>query len=327
MKDAQNTPILFLIFNRPDTTAKVFEAITRAKPRRLFVAADGPRAKKEGDAEKCKAAREIITRVDWDCEVKTLFREQNLGCKEAVSSAINWFFEHVEEGVILEDDCLPSDSFFSFCTELLEKYRNDERIMMISGDNFQDGIQRGDASYYFSRIPHIWGWATWRRAWQLYDKEMKSLPAFIQRKAIQRVSPDVDVQNYWLSCYIETYQGIIGTWDYQWFLAIHGHDGLCICPQSNMISNIGFGEDATHTNGCNSKLSELARFDIAVISHSEQVVADESADVYEYANQLNISCRSIANPLLRWRKRLSRRMRAKRKINSFGKRHIQIVSD
>jgi hypothetical protein len=175
-----NTPVLFLIFNRPNTTEQVFEAIAKAKPRCLFVAADGPRTDKEGEAEKCQAVRDIIKRVDWDCEVKTLFREQNLGCKEAVSSAITWFFEQVEEGIILEDDCLPSDSFFSFCAELLEKYRDDKRIMMISGDNFQDGIQRGDASYYFSSVPWIWGWATWRRAWRLYDREMQTFPSFVK---------------------------------------------------------------------------------------------------------------------------------------------------
>jgi hypothetical protein len=321
MKDAKNTPILFLIFNRPDTTVQVFEAISRAKPRRLFVAADGPRLGKQGEAEKCQATRDLIKKIDWDCEVKTLFREQNLGCKEAVSSAITWFFEQVEEGIILEDDCLPADSFFPFCAELLEKHRADERIMMISGDNFQDEILRGDASYYFSRIPHIWGWATWRRAWQLYDKEMKSLPAFIQRNDIQRVSPDADVQNFWLSSYISTYEGAVSTWDYQWFLSIHDHDGLCVCPQRNMVSNIGFGEEATHTRGSNSKLSELARFEIGTITHPREVIPDQSADWYEYDRQFDVKRQSINNPLLRWRKRLSRRIKAKRKIKTFGKQH------
>jgi len=317
MKDAKNTPILFLIFNRPDTTAQVFEAIARAKPRRLFVAADGPRPGKEGDAEKCQAVREIIKQVDWDCEVKTLFCERNTGCKEAVRSAITWFFEHVEEGIILEDDCLPSDSFFPFCAELLEKYRNDERIMMISGDNFQDGIQRGDASYYFSSIPWIWGWATWRRSWKLCDREMQTFPRFVKENRMQSLSADRAVQNYRWSDFIATYEGRINTWDFQWIYSVLINHGLCICPQINLVSNIGCSSESTHTSDANSTLANIPLGEIDKISHPWAILPDVLADKYFYDRHLNIRYHRIKNPIMRWRKILRKNFKTKKLIRQF----------
>jgi hypothetical protein len=158
-----NTPIAFFIFNRPDTTARVFEAIRQAQPSKLLVVADGPRSTRPGEAEKCAATRAIIDQVDWECEVLTNYSDVNLGCRHRVSSGLDWVFEQVEEAIILEDDCLPHPTFFRFCEELLEWYRHDHRIVAISGDNFQNGHQSGEFSYYFSRYVHIWGWATWRR--------------------------------------------------------------------------------------------------------------------------------------------------------------------
>ena len=166
-------PVLFLIFNRPETTIQVFSAIKKAQPNRLYIAADGPRPEYPDEVNHCKIARTIATNVDWDCEVKTLFRDQNLGCRLAVSQAIDWFFEQEPEGIILEDDCLPNQSFFWFCKELLEKYRNETRIMHIGGTNFQFGKNRTNYSYYFSRYAHIWGWASWRREWKYYDEKLK----------------------------------------------------------------------------------------------------------------------------------------------------------
>jgi len=192
------TPVLFLIFNRPNTTQKVFNAIRQAKPKQLFVAADGPRKGKEGEKEKYEQAREIIEQVDWNCEVRTLFREKNLGCKIAASSAIDWFFENVDEGIILEDDCLPSQSFFRFCQELLEYYRDDTRIMMISGNNFQFGKVRGEGSYYFSKYAHVWGWATWRRAWKHYDVNMKNFEDFLKSNQIINIFKIKQQQKYWM---------------------------------------------------------------------------------------------------------------------------------
>jgi len=178
------TPVLFLVFNRPDTTRRVFEAIRAARPARLFLVADGPRERQPDDKEKCERVRYIATDIDWDCEVKTLFRKENLGCKNGVSSAIDWFFSHVDEGIILEDDCLPTESFFWFCEELLRRYRNDSRVMQICGSNFLRGWQRNNDSYYFSGYGPIWGWASWRRAWIYYDVDMKLWPEVKEKKIL-----------------------------------------------------------------------------------------------------------------------------------------------
>lgn len=317
MIDLKNTPVLFLLFNRPDTAEQVFEAIARAKPRQLFIAADGPRLGKDGDAAKCQAAREVIKRINWDCEVKTLFRDENRGCKRAVSSAIGWFFEHVESGIILEDDCLPSDSFFPFCGELLEKYRDDERVMMISGNNFQNGISRGDASYYFSSVPWIWGWATWRRAWALYDVEMQTFPSFVKGGCMQSLSHDKAVQNYRWAHFIPTYEGKINTWDYQWIYAILSNHGLSICPQVNLVSNIGFNFQGTHTQNENSRFANIPVSEIENIKHPQMIFPDGLADAYFYDQYLNIHFRKIKNRFRRWQKVWRKNQKCKKLVRRF----------
>jgi GT2 family glycosyltransferase len=168
MKNSLETAILILLFNRPETTIRVFDKISQIKPQRLYIASDGPRKNFDGEKEKVKKVREIATRVDWPCEVKTLFRNENLGCKKGVSSAITWFFEQEEQGIILEDDCVPNLDFFTFCESLLDRYAEDERVSVITGNNFQNNKWRGDASYYFSKYNHCWGWASWRRSWKDY---------------------------------------------------------------------------------------------------------------------------------------------------------------
>src|SRR5260221_13687320 len=162
------SPVLFILFNRPDTTAQVFDQIKTAQPKRLYIAADGPRLDFPDDELLCKQAREVIKGIDWDCEVKILFNNENIGCKLGVSAALNWFFSQEEEGIILEDDCLPANGFFKFCDTLLEKYRDDTRIRHITGCNLQFGKKWGNASYYFSNRTHVWGWASWRRVWNIY---------------------------------------------------------------------------------------------------------------------------------------------------------------
>lgn len=247
MSASLKTPVLFLIFNRPDTTAEVFEAIRKARPEKLFVAADGPRAHKEGEAEKCAETRAIVDSVDWPCQVTKLYREDNLGCKKAVSGGITWFFEQVEEGIILEDDCLPSASFFSFCEAMLKKYRNNENIMHITGDGMAEGMSYGDGSYFYSPFSMIWGWATWRRAWKHYDVAMAHYPSFKQKNIIADIFPEENYQKMWTDKFDEIYSGKIDTWDYQWGFALLANRGLGIIPNTNLITNIGFREDATHT--------------------------------------------------------------------------------
>lgn len=250
MSDWQlKTPVAFIIFNRPETTECVFAEIAKAKPPKLLVIADGPRATRNGEAAKCAASREIIERVDWDCEVLTNYSDINLGCKNRVASGLDWVFEQVPEAIILEDDCLPDPTFFRYCQELLEHYRDDERIAMISGDNFQFGRKRGEASYYFSRYNHIWGWASWRRAWRYYDRNAGIWPELRDHAWLDVLIKTAGEKKFWAKIFQAVYEGKIDTWDYQWALASWSQGMVSIIPSVNLISNIGFGAEATHTHG------------------------------------------------------------------------------
>lgn len=280
-------PVLFLVFNRPDTTRQVFEAIRKAKPPRLYVAADGPRQGRVGEAEKVAEVREIAAQVDWKCELNTLFREKNLGCKYAVSGAITWFFEHEEEGIILEDDCLPDPSFFTYCNELLAHYRNDPRVMCISGDNFISGVWQPTTSYYFSHYVHIWGWATWKRAWQHYDVEMEDWKK-TKRKTdfLKKCLPHAPQSiGSWKLLFDKVSSGGIDTWDYQWVYACWKQQALSCMPNVNLISNIGFGEGATHTLSPESKLSKIPLDKISFpLNHPQKITATETADIWTNHN-------------------------------------------
>jgi len=243
-----STPVAFIIFNRPDTTERVFTEIAKAKPTKLLVVADGARTDKVGEAEKVAATRAIIDRVDWDCEVLTNYSDVNLGCKHRVSSGIDWVFEQVEEAIILEDDCLPDPTFFRFCHELLEYYRYDQRIGMIKGNNFLFGQQRNNDSYYFSKYCIIWGWATWRDRWiNTYDVKITKWPAILADDWLPDLLGDSKQVAYWRNIFDRTYNNLIDTWDYQWFFTNLVEGRLSITPHVNLISNIGVGVDATHT--------------------------------------------------------------------------------
>lgn len=245
-----DTPVLFLIFSRPDTTRRVFEAIRGAQPRRLFIAADGPRAHKEGETERCAECRKIVSEVDWPCEVHTLFRDENLGCGRGVSGAITWFFEHVEEGIILEDDTLPGPGFFRFCSELLEKYRNDTRVMAVSGSALPCRLsEQSEYSYFFSNWDYIWGWATWRRAWKHYDYGMKNYEAMVRNGYFGRNYYSIYEKYYIKHSYDTSYfrNDRVTWWSYQWGYARKCNSGLVAVPVKNFIVNIGLGEGATNT--------------------------------------------------------------------------------
>jgi hypothetical protein len=247
MSDWQlRTPVAFLIFNRPDTTQRVFAEIAKAKPRKLLVIADGPRANREGEAERCAQARDVVDRVDWPCEVVQNYSDSNLGCRRRVSSGIDWVFRSTSEAIILEDDCVPHATFFRFCDELLERYRDDERIGMITGDNFQFGRRIADGSYYFSKYTHIWGWASWRRAWRHYDVDTKAWPLLLESGWLEQLTLPSE-RAAWKSIFERVHAGSIDTWDYQWTLACWANSMMSIVPQVNMITNIGFGPAATHT--------------------------------------------------------------------------------
>lgn len=273
-----STPVLFLIFNRPDTTQKVFNEIRKAQPRQLFVAADGPRKDKPEDLEKCNKTREIIQQVDWECEVLILCREENLGCKIAISSAIDWFFSQVDEGIILEDDCVPDQSFFPYCEELLMRYRNDERIMVISGNNFLFGEKIIEDSYFFSRYPLIWGWATWRRAWDNYDVDMKLWPKFKQNNRIKDILQDTIQEKYWEDIFDNTYSGNIDTWDYQWTFCCWIQNGLSVIPQVNLVTNIGFDEKASHTKKLTKRANMPVHSILKPFTYPHFIISDADAD-------------------------------------------------
>ena len=307
-----STPIAFIIFNRPDLTEIVFEAIRQAKPKKLLVVADGPRFPQEAD--KCEKSRSVIQKIDWECELLTNYSEINLGCKLRVSSGLDWVFSEVEEAIILEDDCVPAPSFFKFCETLLARYRQDERIMMISGDNFQKGHKRTDYSYYFSKYAHIWGWASWRRAWQHYDVEMKTWPEYNKLGIIDSFCENKYEKKYWTDIFNLTFDGSINTWDYQWTYACWSQNGLSILPNANLVSNIGFRADATHTIFENP-WAQLPTSDIWQIRHPPFIVRHKDADAYTFDYLFGgKAMREQDNLLAKIRNQLSG---AKRKIKSW----------
>jgi hypothetical protein len=261
----------------------VLAAIREARPVQLFVALDGPRKGRAGDYEFCQATRNLLReQIDWECEVQTLLREHNLGCRPAVSSAITWFFDHVEQGIVLEDDCLPVSGFFGFCEALLKEHAANPTVMHISGSNFQEGRVRGSGSYYASRYAHIWGWATWRRAWQHYDVTMRAFPEFKAEGRIKDVSSSEQEQGYWLRTFEKTHSGALDTWDYQWQFAIWAAKGLTLLPNTNLVKNIGFGAGATHTG--RRDWTPPARNFAGPIVHPPTVKPDDEADAFTFAH-------------------------------------------
>ncbi|WP_239645492.1 methyltransferase type 11 [Mycobacterium sp. UM_CSW] len=287
-------PIILIVFNRPDTTRQVFETIRAAKPEKLMVIADGPRSNRPDEAEKCAATREIIEEVDWDCEVHRNFSETNMGCRLRVSSGISWAFELVDKAIILEDDCVPSSSFFHYCADLLDRYESDERIMMVSGDNHLFGHAGTSDSYYFSRYPHIWGWATWRRAWAKYDLNMMHWPEIRDRKLFDQYLPKLSERYHWESAFQSVYDGKLDTWDYQWVYSIWANSGLCVAPARNLVRNIGFHHAGTHTTG-DTIYSSLVAEDLEwPLIHPTALLA--SSDIDQLEARLRIS-NTEASPL------------------------------
>jgi hypothetical protein len=242
------TPVALFVFNRPETTRRVFEAVAQIRPARLLLVADGPRPGRVGEAEVCRHVRDIISRVDWTCEVSTDFAESNLGCQERMISGLNWVFSLVEEAIILEDDCLPDSSFFPFCRELLERYRGDSRIAYISGVNLVGEYLRTPDSYFFSEIGGIWGWATWRSEWQRYDRHLTDWPKLKRENLLSEVFQEPKAVAFWTRIF-DTMHAKTGpdTWDYQWLYTCLKNHSLTAVSSLNLVANIGFGPEATHT--------------------------------------------------------------------------------
>lgn len=281
---AFETPILFITFNRPAHTSKVFERIREVKPKFLFVASDGPRPNHPEDPEKIMRVRELIsTGIDWDCELKTLFRQENLGCGYGPANAISWFFSHVEEGIILEDDCYPSLSFFTFCKECLNAYKDNHSIYNIAGSNFQCGIVRTAYSYYFSKYAFTWGWATWKRAWDRYNIQ---IPKEEISRTLKEISFSKKEVKYWSHILTLTADNKFDAWDYSWYYLIWKNKGLCIVPARNLIKNIGIGNESTHTSSFSDKYELCALEEIKNFVPNQNFTIDSEADSFYCRNFL-----------------------------------------
>jgi hypothetical protein len=275
------TPVALMMFNRPDLTERVFAEIARARPRTLLVIADGPRRDQAGEAEKCAATRAVIERVDWKCDVLKNYSDLNLGCARRPASGLRWVFDQVQEAIILEDDCVPHPTFFRFCDDLLEQYRDDERVMHISGNNWLFGQKQTSYSYFFSHYCLSWGWASWRRAFRHYDPEIKLWPVLRNTSWLVDVLGDARAVEHWQKLFDLTYAGIdnVNTWDFQWLFATWAHRGLSILPNINLVSNIGFGDEATHTRGATNRLANLPRSEmIFPLKYPPCIVRDRDAD-------------------------------------------------
>lgn len=272
-----HVPVALVIFNRPESTRKSFRAIRDARPNRLFLISDGARADRPGEAETVAESRRIAESVDWDCDVQRIYAADNMGCGRRISTGITEAFESVDRLIVLEDDCVADPTFFPFCDRLLQRYQDDLRVMAISGNNFQQGNVRGDGSYYFSKYPHCWGWATWRRAWQHFDLTIGDWPAFRDRGGLESICEGRREIDYWTTIFDKVLAGKSHSWAFPWTLATWIHGGLTALPQTNLVTNIGFGQDATHTQRT-TEYADLATESIDEIVHPKWVTRDARAD-------------------------------------------------
>ena len=297
LRRSMRTPVVLIIFNRPEVTRRVFEVIRAAEPETLYVIADGARHDHEGEQQRCEMARSATEKVDWTSDVRRIYSDSNLGCGRRVSSGLDDVFSDVEEAIVVEDDCLPHPTFFRFCEELLLHYREEQRVVAISGDNFQRGNVRGQGSYYFSRYNHCWGWASWRREWSRYDFRMEDWPSLRDEGWLRSMFRDPRAVRYWSAQFDAVSRGEIDTWDLQWTFACWRRGGLSALPNTNLVSNIGFGADATHCAPGDSGNSLPARHMTFPLIHPETLERDVEADRFTYDTQFHEGRRD------RWRRR------------------------
>ncbi|NJR57512.1 MAG: glycosyltransferase family 2 protein [Cyanobacteria bacterium CRU_2_1] len=277
-----NTAVALLIFNRPDKTERVLESIRQVKPPKLFVVADGPRPDHPDDVHKCAASRSVIEQVDWDCEVIKNYSDVNMGCGLRISTGLDWVFDQEEMVIILEDDCIPQPTFFGFCEELLERYEDDERIMMICGYNPLTEWKSHQQSYHFSYISVCWGWASWRRAWKYYDFHME---LWLEPEVKNRIRDVIGGQrNYLLveRIFDTVHAGKIDTWAFRWFFTRLSQSGLVVTSSTNLVENVGFGEDATHWKKKNADPKRLAQAMSFPLRHPLVVAPDRDYDNMRY---------------------------------------------
>jgi len=283
-----DVPVLLLAWRRPDRTKRVIEALRAAAPTSLYVACDGARTGEARMSAQVREVRKLVEEeVDWPCELRTLYRDDNLGCRGAVSGAISWFFEQVEEGIVLEDDVVPGRSFFPFCAELLERYRDDTRVGVITADNFQTRPPRDGASYYFSIYNHCWGWASWRRAWRHYDAELASWPEFRRLGWLEELGGR-RFARYWTHRFDEVAAGAVDSWAIVWTFSCWTQGLLTCIPAVNLARNIGFGDDATHTGEGDSPLMHIRELSFPLI-HPATILRDTSFDAFTFEKHFEVS--------------------------------------
>jgi hypothetical protein len=275
-------PVLFFVFNRLETTARVFERIAASRPDTLLVVADGPRTDKPDDVAQCERVRQLVSHPAWPCDLRLNFASSNLGFNTRISSGLSWAFSEFEEVIILEDDCVPDPSFFPFCTELLERYRFDDRVTMISGCNFQFGRKRGDASYYVSQGVGTWGWASWRRAFERFDPEMRAWPDERNRDMLKTIWP-AEPAEYWQSRFDEAYRREVDAWDYQWAFAMWRNRGLQVASNTNLIHYIGCLPDTAHTTDPHAPFCNVPTSPVTFpLRHPARMERDLTADLFEF---------------------------------------------
>jgi hypothetical protein len=273
------TPVVLIFYHRPTLLKRIFSVVAAVRPQRLFLVADGPND--DIDAERCRAARAVVAHVNWPCQVERLYADSNLGVRRRPASGIEWAFQHVAEAIILEDDCVPDPSFFPFCESVLERYRTDDRVMNIGGGNFQFGRRRTKHSYYFSAYCGTWGWATWRRAWRHFDIDMKQWPERRAAGILESVCHDRVEIEYWRTLFDDIHGGrMTSSWDYQWLFAMWSQSGLSITPEVNLVSNMGFGPDATHTTSRKRPEAGVRTASIGKLDHPDAVYRHVEADRY-----------------------------------------------
>jgi hypothetical protein len=277
-------PVAMFVFNRPEKAFRCLSSVRSYRPRRLYIFGDGPRRNVPQDGPLCERSQSICAAVDWPCEIITDFAHDNLGIMERVTSGINKVFQSEEHAVFLEDDCVVDPSFFGFADTLLHRYKDDPRVMCINAPNYQNGMRRGEGDYFFTKYALTWGWATWRRAWSRFEPDLWSWEKF-RRDRLWRVFRSIEERLYWAAVY-ERERANVGTraanWDYAWLLSCWVHDGLCICPQVNLVQNIGDGPDATHTTSSLDWLPAVGQV-TGTISPAD-VRIDELADHATFRN-------------------------------------------
>ncbi|REJ67399.1 MAG: glycosyltransferase family 2 protein [Planctomycetota bacterium] len=299
------TPVAFLIFNRPDLTEQVFAAIAQARPERLLVVGDGPRADRADERAQVGATRAIIERVDWPCEVQTNYAEENLGCKRRVSSGLAWIFEQCEEAIILEDDCLPDPSFFPFCEELLAHYRHDRRIVSIAGNGYEGGPLPYGNGYTFSKYFQCWGWASWRRVWENFDLELQTWPEFDAAGCLASFADSAAEERYWRQIFDRQCRGEIDSWAYSWAYSCFAQSGLSVIPAVNLICNLGFDQRATHTRQVDHHLAARPVDTLSEFRHPPAVIRNKEADKICFARRFQREPK-----LVRLKKKIRRRVRS-----------------